>query len=92
MSLEFYACTSWTHGHIQDNKNCILFMMESGQGNSGAHVITAEQWAQCEIPSCQKWRLLPPGTVLNENEPWYCHMNPDPQKNSCDAPEVVRVL
>lgn len=65
--------------------------MESGQENSGAQAITAEQWAQCEIPSCQKWRLLPPGTVLNENEPWYCHMNPDPQKNSCDAPEVVRV-
>ena len=48
--------------------------MDGGQVNAGAKVITAEQWAQCENPSCEKWRLLPPGTVLNENEPWYCYM------------------
>ncbi len=66
--------------------------MDGGQVNAGAKVITAEQWAQCENPSCEKWRLLPPGTVLNENEPWYCYMNPDPQKNSCDAPEAVCIF
>lgn len=67
-------------------------MSEHGQkdGVNGGKVITPEQWAQCENPSCEKWRLLPPGTVLNENEPWYCYMNPDPEKNTCDAPETVR--
>ena len=47
-----------------------------------------EKWAQCENPSCSKWRILPRGTVLNAEEPWYCIMNPDPKHNSCDAPEA----
>jgi ubiquitin C-terminal hydrolase len=46
-----------------------------------------ENWAQCENPSCNKWRILPPNTKLNAEEPWYCHMNPDQKHNSCDAPE-----
>ena len=54
--------------------------------------IPAQQWAQCENPNCNKWRLLPVGAVLNENEPWYCYMNPDPDKNTCEAPEAVRLL
>lgn len=27
-------------------------------------------WAQCDNAGCQKWRKLPPGTVVNDNEPW----------------------
>lgn len=54
--------------------------------------IPAQQWAQCENPNCNKWRLLPVGAVLNENEPWYCYMNPDPDTNTCEAPEAVRIL
>ena len=27
-------------------------------------------WAQCDNAGCQKWRKLPPGTVINDNEPW----------------------
>ena len=27
-------------------------------------------WAQCDNPNCQKWRRLPPGTVIDENTPW----------------------
>jgi hypothetical protein len=50
---------------------------------------SAEIWAQCENPSCNKWRLLPPNTVLNESEPWYCHMNPDTKHNACDIPEAT---
>ena len=47
-----------------------------------------EKWAQCENASCSKWRVLPTGTVVNPEEPWYCSMNPDPKHNSCDAPEA----
>lgn len=50
--------------------------------------VSAEVWAQCENPDCNKWRRLPPNTVLNENEPWYCRMNVDPNFNSCDIPEA----
>ncbi|KAL6774112.1 MOT13 [Auxenochlorella protothecoides x Auxenochlorella symbiontica] len=48
----------------------------------------AEHWAQCENANCQKWRRLPPGTVVDENAPWYCYMNPDAQRNSCSADEA----
>lgn len=27
-------------------------------------------WAQCDNAGCQKWRKLPPGTVVNDKEPW----------------------
>ena len=65
-----------------------------GQGQAVAQptILPAQEWAQCENPNCNKWRLLPPGTVLNENEPWYCYMNPDVSKNTCDAPEAVRFV
>ena len=51
--------------------------------------VSAEVWAQCENPDCNKWRRLPPHTVLNENEAWYCRMNADPYFNSCDIPEAT---
>lgn len=49
----------------------------------------AVQWAQCENVNCQKWRRLPPGTVVDENAAWYCYMNPDPERNTCSADEAV---
>lgn len=52
----------------------------------------AEQWAQCENQACQKWRKLAPGTVVNEDAPWYCYLNPDDRRNTCSASEVVRPL
>ena len=27
-------------------------------------------WAQCDNPNCQKWRRLPPRTIIDENTPW----------------------
>ena len=42
-------------------------------------------WVQCE--ACDKWRRLShlkPDQVPDE---WYCSMNQDPQRDSCDAPE-----
>ena len=53
-----------------------------------AYQVSAEVWAQCENPECNKWRRLPPHTVVNETEPWYCRMNPDPQHNACHIPEA----
>ncbi len=44
-------------------------------------------WSQCD--ACDKWRKLPPGTTLIESEKWYCHMNADPNFNSCDIPEAA---
>jgi len=56
---------------------------------SAAPIATQQHWVQCENPNCNKWRLLPPGTEVNENEAWYCYMNPDPDKNTCSASEAV---
>jgi hypothetical protein len=53
-------------------------------------VIQKEAWAQCENPNCQKWRKLPPGAPeLDEDAPWYCYLNPDANRNTCSASEVV---
>ena len=52
-------------------------------------VITKEQWVQCENPNCGKWRRIPPGSVIDENAPWYCYMNPDAERNTCSAAEEV---
>jgi hypothetical protein len=53
-------------------------------------VIVQENWAQCENPNCNKWRKLPPGYEVKEDEPWYCYLNPDDAKATCSASEEVR--
>lgn len=58
------------------------------QTQAVAPIATQQHWVQCENPNCNKWRLLPAGTVVNENEAWYCYMNPDPDKNTCSASEA----
>lgn len=55
-------------------------------------LIHKEQWTQCENDNCQKWRKLPPGSILDEEAPWYCYMNSDPKHNRCSASEEVRLL
>jgi hypothetical protein len=52
-------------------------------------VIVQESWAQCENPNCNKWRKLPPGYEVKEDEPWYCYQNPDDRKAACSASEEV---
>ena len=52
-------------------------------------VIVQENWAQCENPNCNKWRKLPAGHKINEDEPWYCYLNPDDRKGTCSASEEV---
>lgn len=52
-------------------------------------VIVQENWAQCENPNCNKWRKLPPGYQVKEDEPWYCYLNPDDHKAACSASEDV---
>lgn len=61
-------------------------MKRSGAGAAAVAV----QWAQCDNPNCQKWRRLPPGAgAPDEDAPWYCFMNPDPDYNTCSADEAV---
>lgn len=52
-------------------------------------VIVQENWAQCENPNCNKWRRLPPGHQVKEDEPWYCYLNPDAARATCSASEDV---
>ena len=52
-------------------------------------VIVQENWAQCENPNCNKWRRLPATHKVNEDEPWYCYLNPDADKATCSASEDV---
>ena len=45
-------------------------------------------WAQCD--RCEKWRRLPAGPEYEETalpEKWFCYMNPNTQRNSCEKPE-----
>ena len=37
-------------------------------------------WAQCDNAGCQKWRKLPPGSKIDEDNPW-CAAGP-----SCGRP------
>jgi hypothetical protein len=49
---------------------------------------TKENWACCD--RCDKWRRLPPGVEYCDDalpEQWYCEMNPNSQRNSCEKPE-----
>ena len=41
-------------------------------------------WVCCD--KCEKWRRQP-NNVGTLPKRWYCHMSPDPLRNSCDAPE-----
>lgn len=50
-----------------------------------------QQWTQCENANCGKWRKLPPGSIVDEDAPWYCYMNSDPRRARCSASEEVRV-
>ena len=42
-------------------------------------------WVQCE--ACDKWRRVPHLTPDQVPDEWYCSMNQDPLRDSCDAPE-----
>eukprot|EP00887_Chlorella_sp_A99_P007809 scaffold20.g7809.t1 len=54
-----------------------------------APTIVEEQWVQCENPNCNKWRKLPPGAKPPpDDEPFFCYLNPDPQRNTCSASEA----
>jgi len=46
-------------------------------------------WLQCDHPTCLKWRIVPelPGVVPEDDEPWYCELNRDPARNTCEAPQ-----
>lgn len=35
-----------------------------------APIVVEDSWAQCENEKCQKWRRLPPGTVVDDSQPW----------------------
>mmetsp|Transcript_36869 Transcript_36869/g.115416 ORF Transcript_36869/g.115416 Transcript_36869/m.115416 type:complete len:221 (-) Transcript_36869:173-835(-) len=41
-------------------------------------------WVCCD--KCEKWRRLPINIVPLPKK-WYCHMSPDPLRNTCEAPE-----
>jgi site-specific DNA-methyltransferase (adenine-specific) len=44
-------------------------------------------WVQCD--RCQKWRVLPSGTPVSEDDSWFCEMHPVASLASCDVAEAV---
>ena len=38
--------------------------------STAAAKLQEDVWAQCDNPNCQKWRRLPPRTIIDENTPW----------------------
>jgi hypothetical protein len=46
-----------------------------------------DEWLQCD--ACRKWRRLPFGTTLPDDDEWTCAMNPDEERNSCEVIEAV---
>ena len=60
---------------------------EEGEGETDEEPETCN-WAQCD--RCEKWRRLPAGPEYEETalpEKWFCYMNPNTQRNSCEKPE-----
>jgi hypothetical protein len=44
------------------------------------------EWVQCE--RCDKWRKLPPGEPLPDNDIWHCELNTwNIGRSACDAPQ-----
>ena len=44
-------------------------------------------WVQCD--RCDKWRRLPNGAEFEADalpELWFCDLNPNKRRSSCDAP------
>lgn len=39
--------------------------------NNALTVARLSVWAQCDNQNCQKWRRLPPGSVVDDSIPWY---------------------
>ncbi|XP_074659508.1 uncharacterized protein LOC141912193 [Tubulanus polymorphus] len=48
-----------------------------------------ETWIQCDDTNCHKWRRICSSTAagLADDDRWFCRMNPDSTRNSCDCAE-----
>ena len=72
--MEFiFSLTLNTHSH--------LVIMSSEPSN-------LIHWVECS--TCSKWRIVPPrpdGSQEEIPDIWYCEMNTDLLRNSCEAPE-----
>ncbi|XP_031752418.1 MORC family CW-type zinc finger protein 3 isoform X1 [Xenopus tropicalis] len=47
--------------------------------------IPDQTWVQCD--SCLKWRKVPDGVTISEDDEWFCSMNTDPWFSNCSEPE-----
>lgn len=57
-----------------------------GDGDDGKDGSEGQIWAQCD--TCAKWRRLKDVTDAKRlPKKWFCHMNSDPNHNTCEAPE-----
>ncbi|XP_077976338.1 zinc finger CW-type PWWP domain protein 2-like [Styela clava] len=54
---------------------------------ASSSTVNSQHWVQCESTDCLKWRLLPRDEFdqLDEELPWYCHMNKNVLFSSCDT-------
>ena len=63
---------------------------EDGEGEEEGEEEDDEEfnWACCD--RCDKWRRLPDGAEYATDalpEKWFCYMNPNSKRNSCDKPQ-----
>lgn len=50
-------------------------------------------WVQCDNADCQKWRRIPASDAEHlEDDPWYCFMSTDPNRNMCSAKEEDHLM
>ncbi|KAG2485616.1 hypothetical protein HYH03_015679 [Edaphochlamys debaryana] len=47
----------------------------------------ADNWVLCD--RCAKWRRIPVGYTIAEDQSWYCELNPDKAFASCSAPQEL---
>ncbi|KOO25319.1 hypothetical protein Ctob_008436 [Chrysochromulina tobinii] len=74
---EYYR--SW----LMDEVDC-----EAEEGTDSEADWVEENWACCD--KCEKWRRLPAGPEYCDAalpEKWFCYMNPNTHRNSCDKRE-----
>ena len=57
------------------------------KGSNTNSLLRASQlsvWAQCDNQNCQKWRRLPPGSVVDDTVPWFVHITQSFHRQASD--------
>ena len=76
----------WTCAANTDLTHNTCYVEEETEG--AVAVNDNDEWIQCDVSSCAKWRRLLPGASVPKGA-WVCAMNADLARAACEADEEV---